>query len=80
MKLVLRPQEAADALGVSLRTIMEWVKAGEIPTVRLGERNLRFPLDGLRDWVAQRTTWPTAMTDTVENLAGDSGDGGPADA
>jgi excisionase family DNA binding protein len=60
-RLLLRPQEAADALGVSLRSIMAWVKEGAIPTVRLGERNLRLPLDGLRAWVAQRTNWPTSM-------------------
>ena len=61
VRLLLRPQEASDALGVSLRTVMEWVRAGDIPVVRLGERNLRFPLDALRDWVAQRTSWPTAI-------------------
>jgi hypothetical protein len=41
---------------------MSWVAAGEIPTVRLGERCLRFSVDDLRRWVASRSTWPTEMT------------------
>ncbi len=60
-RILLRPQEAANALGVSLRCLMAWVSAGEIPVVRLGERVLRLPVDGLRAWVAQRTTWPTEL-------------------
>ena len=43
-RIALRPQEAANALGVSLRTIMAMEKAGEIPSVRIGKRNLRFPV------------------------------------
>ena len=38
-------------LGVSLRTLMSLVTSGEIPHTRIGERNLRFPLDALREWV-----------------------------
>ena len=60
-RLLLRPQEAADALGISLRTLMELVKVGEIPVCRLGARNLRLPLDGLRAWCAARTSWPTGF-------------------
>ena len=60
-RLLLRPQEAAQSLGVSLRTVMAWVGAGEIPFVRIGERNLRFPLEALREWVAARTSWPTQL-------------------
>jgi len=60
-RLLLRPQEAANALGVSLRTLMSLVTSGEIPHTRIGERNLRFPLDGLREWVARRTIWPTEL-------------------
>lgn len=60
-RLLLRPQEAANALGVSLRTLMDWAAEEQIPVCRLGDRCLRFPLDGLRQWVAQRTSWPTAV-------------------
>jgi excisionase family DNA binding protein len=60
-RLLLRPQEAANALGLSLRTLMSMVTSGEIPHTRIGERNLRFPLEALREWVARRTTWPTEL-------------------
>ena len=62
-RLLLRPQEAADSLGVSLRTVMALVASREIPHTRIGERNLRFPLDGLREWVAKRTAWPTQLVE-----------------
>jgi hypothetical protein len=41
---------------------MGMVASNEIPFTRIGERNLRFPVDGLRQWVAQRSTWPTSMS------------------
>ena len=61
-RILLRPQEAANSLGVSLRALMTWVSANEIPHVRLGARNLRFSIDALRTWVASRSTWPTAVS------------------
>ena len=73
-QLLLRPQEAANALGISLRTVMAMVGKNEIPFVRLGERNLRFPLEGLRHWVASRTTWPTELATSEQPQAGDQGD------
>jgi excisionase family DNA binding protein len=60
-RLLLRPQEAANTLGVSLRTLMSFVASGDIPYTRIGERNLRFPVDALREWVARRTTWPNEL-------------------
>ena len=60
LRLLLRPQEAADALGISLRTLMTMVERDEIPYVRIGVRNLRFSVDGLRTWIAARSTRQTA--------------------
>lgn len=37
-RLLLRPNEAAASLGVSLRTLMEWVAADAVPHVRLGKQ------------------------------------------
>jgi excisionase family DNA binding protein len=83
-RLLFRPQECANSLGVSLRTVMSLVAENAIPYVRLGERNLRFPVDALRDWLAQRTTWPTALTSVGSapsgETAGDPGAGGPRHA
>jgi hypothetical protein len=40
---------------------MGMVATDEIPHTRIGERNLRFPVDALREWAAQRTTWPITV-------------------
>ena len=55
-RLLLRPQEAADALGISLRGLMTMVDRDEIPCVRIGVRNLRFSVDDLRAWIIERST------------------------
>ena len=49
-KLLLRPIEAAEALGVGRSTIYELVAEGTVPSVRLG-RLLRVPAASLRDLV-----------------------------
>ncbi len=45
-KMTLDRQEAAELLGVSRRTIETALKAGQLPTVRIGKRDLilREPL------------------------------------
>jgi excisionase family DNA binding protein len=60
-RLLLRPQEAADALGISLRGLMNMVDHDEIPYVRIGVRNLRFSVDDLRAWIAERSTRQPAV-------------------
>ncbi|MGA2256358.1 MAG: helix-turn-helix domain-containing protein [Thermoguttaceae bacterium] len=55
VRLLLRPQEAANALGVSLRTLMSWVEKGQVPFVRLGTKNLRFNFKELQIWVDANT-------------------------
>jgi len=57
-RLLLRPQETANALGISLHGLMNLVAADEIPTVRIGQRNLRFFIDDLRAWIAERSRRP----------------------
>ena len=51
-RLLLRPCEAADALGISVRAVYYLVASGELPAVRLG-RATRFGLDDLRAVVAR---------------------------
>ncbi len=45
-KLTLARREAAELLGISPRTLADALKAGQIPTVRIGKRDLilREPL------------------------------------
>lgn len=55
-RLLLKPLEAANCLGVSLRTLMAWKDAGEIPFVMLSERVLRFAVADLEAWISERST------------------------
>jgi excisionase family DNA binding protein len=53
-RLALRAPEAAAALGISLRSLMTLVKAGDVPFVRIGERSLRFPRAALERWLESK--------------------------
>lgn len=50
-RLALRPAEAADAIGISERTLRSWLRERQIPHVRIGNLTL-FPIDALRGWLA----------------------------
>ncbi len=63
LRLLLRPQEAANSLGVSLRSLMAWAAAGEVPVVRLGDRCLRFSVADLQVWIATRSTTARPVDD-----------------
>ena len=54
-KLLLRVQEAADALGVSRSTVYALVAEDAIPSVRV-DRLVRVPVDRLQRWIDQRST------------------------
>jgi excisionase family DNA binding protein len=49
-RMVLRPAEAAEALGVSRSKVYELIAAGAIPSVRVGGC-IRVPLAALREWI-----------------------------
>ncbi len=53
-RLLLRPTEAAEVLGVGNSKIYELIAEGVIPTVQVGRR-LRIPLEALRNWIRQET-------------------------
>jgi excisionase family DNA binding protein len=53
-KLLLKPAEAAELLGVGRSTLYELVSRGDVPSVRLG-RSIRVPFDALRNWVSQQS-------------------------
>jgi excisionase family DNA binding protein len=53
-RLLLRPAEAAEALGVSRSRAYELIAAGELPSVRVGG-SVRVPVAELRRWIAART-------------------------
>ncbi len=52
-KLLLRPEEAAQALGVSRATVYLLLARGTLPRVYVG-RSMRVPVAALNRWVADR--------------------------
>jgi excisionase family DNA binding protein len=54
-QILLRPIEAAAALGISRSKIYELLSSGGLPSVRVGA-SVRVPVDALREWIARRVT------------------------
>ena len=52
-KLLLRPAEAAEAIGIGRSKVYELLASGELPSIRVGS-SIRVPADGLREWVARQ--------------------------
>lgn len=58
-KLLLRPDEAADALSLGRSKLYEMLQTGELRSVRAG-RARRVPVEALREWISAQTDEPTA--------------------
>ncbi len=52
-RLLLRPAETAEAIGVSRSKAYELIASGTIPSIKLGG-SVRVPVDGLREWIARQ--------------------------
>ena len=50
-KLLLRPMEAAEVVGVGRSKIYALLASGEIPSIRIGG-SVRVPIAELRSWIA----------------------------
>lgn len=55
-RMLLRPREAAEVLGLHETTIRLMIAAGDLPTVRIGKAT-RVPVPELRRWVESRTEY-----------------------
>jgi excisionase family DNA binding protein len=49
-RLMLRPSEAAEAIGISRSKAYQLIAEGQIPSVRVGGC-VRVPVAALRDWI-----------------------------
>ncbi len=55
-KLLLRPAEAAEAIGIGRSKVYELLASGELPSIRVGSC-IRVPVAALREWIdAQETS------------------------
>lgn len=57
--LAVRPQRAAELLGVSRPTIYHLMEAGELASFKVGSAR-RIPVDELREFIARRVAAETA--------------------
>lgn len=58
-KLMLTPEEAAEALGVGRSTLYDLMRLQEIPSVKIG-RSRRIPVSALRDFADRLATAASA--------------------
>lgn len=56
MERLLTAKEAADRLGITPKTLREWVRDGKIPAIILPGHNIRFSESVLTSWVEKRKT------------------------
>jgi prophage regulatory protein len=55
-RMVLRPKELAQALGLGKTTLWLWSKRPDFPPkIRLGPRAVGWDVDQVREWLRQRT-------------------------
>ena len=52
-RLLLRPAEAAEAIGVSRSRMYELLASGDVPSIRVG-RTVRIAVAALQAWIAER--------------------------
>jgi excisionase family DNA binding protein len=50
-RLLLRPEEVAQALGIGRTTVFELMRSGELPSVKIGVSR-RIPADAVTEYVA----------------------------
>ena len=51
-KLLLTVDDVCDILSIKKSKVYAMIKDGTIPSVRIGEKTVRVPTQGLRDWLA----------------------------
>lgn len=54
-RLALRPRKAAEALGISERTLWDWTKRRGIPCIKVGKTVL-YDVVALQRWLSEQST------------------------
>ena len=61
-RMLYRPSEAAQAIGVSRSRVYELINSGEIPSLQVGGVK-RVPVDKLREWIERQSGGDPAATE-----------------
>ena len=77
-RLLLRPHEAAELLGLGRSTVYELIASGAIPSITIGKSRC-VPLEALRAWVRAQTE-ASAMVHSVPVSPSTVGDEQRSDA
>ena len=62
--LLLKPMEAAKAIGLGRSKIYNLIASGVIPSVRIG-KSVRVPVEDLRAWIKKQTSNADASIENV---------------
>jgi excisionase family DNA binding protein len=54
-RLLLRPAEAAEVIGIGRSKMYELLASGELPSIKIGG-SVRIPMEGLKAWIAARVS------------------------
>lgn len=60
-RLLLRPAEASELLGIGRARLYQLIATRAIPVVRVGHR-YRVPVRALHEWIERQVVSPTAAT------------------
>jgi len=64
-KLLLKPAEAAEILGIARSRTYALIASGELPSVRIG-KSVRVPLEALHEWIERLPSSYKASNDGAE--------------
>jgi excisionase family DNA binding protein len=66
-RLALRPKEAAEALGISDRTLRTWMRDEGLPAVRVGGV-LLIRVSDLHEWMEERIEAERSLDELVDEV------------
>lgn len=68
--VLLRPREAAAAIGVSYSTIKQWILTGKLQTVLTAGGHHRIPQSALRPYLRSAASKPAATRERFRSVSG----------
>ena len=69
-RIALRPKEAAEALGVSGRTLRTWMRDEELPYIQI-DRGILIPIADLKEWINERRIRKSTAADLAAEILAD---------
>jgi excisionase family DNA binding protein len=69
-RIALRPREAAEALGVSDRTLRTWMRDEELPYIQI-DRGILIPIADLTEWINERRIRKSTADDLAAEILAD---------